>query len=65
VKQVIQRLAPQLGSGAKPSFEPKTSDFANRVRSSFFAQQLLVGIGARLASVEPGEVLIELQSAPI
>lgn len=43
-----------------PSFEPKTSDFADRVRSSFVAQQLLVSIGARLASVEPGAVVIEL-----
>ncbi len=43
-----------------PTFQPQTADFKERVHSSFSAQQLLVGIGARLVRVEPGEVVIEL-----
>ncbi|MEQ9627224.1 MAG: PaaI family thioesterase [Roseitalea porphyridii] len=43
-----------------PSFTPKDSDFARRVRESFQRQSIMGLIGARLSRVEPGEVEIEL-----
>ena len=36
------------------------SDFKNAVQSSFDSQGLMVTLGARLAEVEPGRVVIEL-----
>ncbi len=43
-----------------PLFVPQTVDFEARVRSSFARQRLLATIGARLVTVEPGQVVIEL-----
>lgn len=45
---------------AGPRFEPKDPDFAGRVRASFARQAAMRTIGATLASVAPGEVVIEL-----
>ena len=42
------------------NFEPQTTSFAERVRESFSRQGLMTMIGARVVSVEPGEVVIEL-----
>ncbi|MDB5872617.1 MAG: phenylacetic acid degradation protein [Ramlibacter sp.] len=41
-------------------FEPKDPGFAGRVRASFARQAAMETIGATLASVEPGRVVIEL-----
>ena len=41
-------------------FEPKDPDFAVRVRASFERQAAMQTIGATLAAVEPGRVVIEL-----
>ena len=41
-------------------FTPKDIDFAERVRASFVRQRVMSTIGARLASVSAGEVVIEL-----
>ena len=41
-------------------FEPRTERFEARVRESFARQGLMRTIGARLSSVLPGEVAIEL-----
>lgn len=41
-------------------FEPKTERFESRVRASFARQRLMETIGARILSVAPGEVVIEL-----
>ncbi len=43
-----------------PRFEPKDPDYAARVRASFARQAAMKTIGATLASVEPGIVVIEL-----
>ena len=43
-----------------PRFEPKDPDYAARVRASFARQAAMKTIGATLAEVEPGRVLIEL-----
>ncbi|MES3000380.1 MAG: PaaI family thioesterase [Pseudomonadota bacterium] len=43
-----------------PSFEPKDPGFADRVRTSFARQAAMQTIGASLAAVEPGRVVIEL-----
>jgi uncharacterized protein (TIGR00369 family) len=43
-----------------PSFEPKDPQYAARVRASFDRQDAMRTIGATLASVEPGKVVIEL-----
>lgn len=43
-----------------PEFAPPDPNFAMRVRSSFDQQQLMKTIGAKLISVSPGEVRIEL-----
>ena len=45
---------------AGPRFEPKDPDFAARVRASFERQGAMKTIGATLASVEAGLVVIEL-----
>ena len=41
-------------------FSPKTPDFAQRVADSFARQQALATMGARLVSVEPGRVVVEM-----
>ena len=41
-------------------FEPKDAGYADRVRASFDRQAAMTTIGATLASVEPGRVVIEL-----
>ncbi len=41
-------------------FEPQDPDYAPRVRASFDRQEAMKTIGATLASVEPGQVVIEL-----
>jgi len=41
-------------------FEPKDPDYAARVRASFARQAAMATIGATLAEVEPGRVVIEL-----
>jgi len=40
--------------------EPRDPDFENKVRDSFARQRVMSLIGARLASVAPGRVTIEL-----
>jgi uncharacterized protein (TIGR00369 family) len=47
----------------KPAFEPADAAFADRVAASFALQGAMGTIGARLASVAPGEVVIELDWA--
>jgi uncharacterized protein (TIGR00369 family) len=42
------------------SFEPQDPQFAARVRASFDRQHAMKTLGASLASVEPGVVVIEL-----
>ena len=41
-------------------YEPQDPDFAARVRASFERQDAMKTIGAQLAAVEPGRVVIEL-----
>ena len=41
-------------------FEPQDPGFADRVRASFDRQDAMKTIGAQLAAVEPGRVVIEL-----
>ena len=43
-----------------PRFEPQDPAFAERVRASFARQGAMHTIGASLAAVEPGRVVIEL-----
>lgn len=43
-----------------PQFTPQVTDFEQRVRASFARQTFMTTIGARLVSVEPGVVAIEL-----
>jgi uncharacterized protein (TIGR00369 family) len=43
-----------------PRFEPQDPSFAERVRASFAKQAAMHTIGARLADVAPGHVVIEL-----
>lgn len=43
-----------------PRFEPQDPDFAARVRASFAKQQAMHTIGASVAEVAPGRVVIEL-----
>src|SRR5512133_911888 len=45
---------------AEPRFEPKDPHYVERVRASFARQDAMKTIGATLASVEPGVVVIEL-----
>lgn len=44
-------------------FEPQDPAFAERIRSSFLRQGAMGTIGAQLVSVEPGQVVIELDWA--
>ena len=50
---------------AGPRFEPKDPDFAARVRASFDRQAAMKTIGATLAGVEAGRVVIELPWAQL
>jgi uncharacterized protein (TIGR00369 family) len=43
-----------------PRFEPKDPEYAARVYASFARQAAMATIGASLAAVEPGRVVIEL-----
>ena len=43
-----------------PDFQPSDADFAARVRASFARQAAMETIGATLAEVAPGRVVIEL-----
>ncbi len=43
-----------------PRFEPPDAAYADRVRASFARQQAMATIGATLAEVAPGRVVIEL-----
>jgi uncharacterized protein (TIGR00369 family) len=45
---------------SSPAFQPKDADYAQRVRASFGRQAAMATIGAVLAAVEPGRVVIEL-----
>ena len=47
-----------------PAFEPRTPDFAERVRDSFARQGVMATLGAALVRVAPGEVEIGLDWAP-
>lgn len=44
-------------------FQPADADFADRVRASFGRQQAMATLGAALAAIEPGRVVIELAHA--
>ncbi|MDP1827563.1 MAG: PaaI family thioesterase [Polaromonas sp.] len=44
----------------QPEFKPKDEGYAARVRDSFALQGAMATIGAQLAQVEPGRVVIEL-----
>jgi uncharacterized protein (TIGR00369 family) len=45
-------------------FSPRDSEFESRVRESFSRQTIMQTIGARLASVSPGEVEIRMPVRP-
>ena len=47
-----------------PRFEPQDPGYAARVRDSFARQGAMATIGAALAAIEPGRVVIELEWAP-
>ncbi len=47
-----------------PRFEPQDPGYAARVRDSFARQGAMATIGATLAAIEPGRVVIELDWAP-
>jgi uncharacterized protein (TIGR00369 family) len=47
-------------NAGKRALPPEDPDFATRVRASFEKQTFMTTIGARLASVEPGRVVVEL-----
>lgn len=49
---------------ADARFQPQDPAFAERVRASFARQGAMGTLGAQLASVEPGEVVLELPWAP-
>jgi uncharacterized protein (TIGR00369 family) len=48
---------------AAPEFEPLDAQFAERVRASFARQAAMATIGASIADVRPGQVVIELPYA--
>ena len=41
-------------------FQPQDSDFEERVRASFARQAFMTTLGARIVSVAPGDVVLEL-----
>jgi uncharacterized protein (TIGR00369 family) len=45
---------------AEKRFEPKSANFAERVRKIFAEQSIMQLIGARLARIEPGAIDIEI-----
>ncbi|MBN9409726.1 MAG: PaaI family thioesterase [Burkholderiales bacterium] len=47
-----------------PTFQPQAADWLQRVHESFERQAAMRTLGAQLASVQPGEVTIELDWAP-
>jgi uncharacterized protein (TIGR00369 family) len=49
---------------AATAFEPRDPDFATRVRASFGRQAAMRLIGAELAVVEPGRVVVALPHRP-
>ena len=48
------------GHASRPRFQPANPDFATVVAASFTRQGLMTDIGARLAVIEPGHVVIEV-----
>lgn len=46
-----------------PDFQPVDAQFAERVRASFARQSAMATIGASIAEVRPGQVVIELPYA--
>jgi uncharacterized protein (TIGR00369 family) len=46
-----------------PDFQPVDAQFAERVRASFARQSAMATIGASIADVRPGQVVIELPYA--
>lgn len=48
----------------RSAFTPRDADFERRIRESFTRQAFMATLGARLASVAPGEVVIELPPRP-
>lgn len=51
-------------SEATDGFTPADADYARRVGENFARQTFMATLGARLASVRPGEVAIELVPRP-
>jgi uncharacterized protein (TIGR00369 family) len=49
---------------APPAFPPRDPHFEQRVRESFARQASMATLGARLAGVAPGEVVVELVPRP-
>jgi uncharacterized protein (TIGR00369 family) len=47
-----------------PLFTPRDADYERRIREDFARQAFMVTLGARLASISPGEVTIELAPRP-
>ena len=47
-------------TAGSPTFTPADAGFEPRVRASFARQRVMATIGARLLTVAPGEVVIEL-----
>lgn len=50
--------------GLPPLPEPRDPDFAARIHRSFRAQAFMTLLGARLLTVEPGEIQIDLTVRP-
>ena len=46
-----------------PDFQPVDTEFAQRVRASFARQAAMATIGASIAQVSPGQVVVELPYA--
>lgn len=44
----------------QPEFKPKDESYADRVRASFSMQGAMITIGASLADIAPGRVVVEL-----
>ncbi|MBP7567184.1 MAG: PaaI family thioesterase [Burkholderiaceae bacterium] len=49
---------------SNPTFQPQAPDWLARVNESFERQAAMRTLGAQLASVQPGEVVIEFDWAP-
>jgi uncharacterized protein (TIGR00369 family) len=48
----------------RSAFTPRDADYERRIRENFARQAFMATLGARLASVAPGEVAIELAPRP-